>query len=342
MTTLRHHALQGAAWALSSVTVVTVCLAVYALVDNKRLALLYAGAFAVLDLVKYLLWPTAREAVTSGRRWSAAALLGAASVLAIGSGLATAERFTSALQARTAQQQAHDQRHADLLATRAAAERELTQLDSEAEAVRSEANALRARDIATPALALENAGMARIDAQRSAARERLDSTNRELAELQAQALPVALPADLTPLLGIGLALALEIIPALLLTLARPAPASAAQAQAATLAEASPAHTAPAEPAEAEGTAPAPTAAAAQHPAPARKFGNTEFPSQDTPLPQRIAALIARSTGDQRPPYRNPSTSGPAPDNPVSSITPSPSPRRRPVPLRTHLTPATAT
>ena len=181
-----------------------------------------------------------------------------------------------------------------------------------------------------------------IDAQRSAARERLDSTNRELAELQAQALPVALPADLTPLLGIGLALALEIIPALLLTLARPEPASAAQAQAATLAEASPAHTAPAEPAEAEGTAPAPAASAAQHPAPARKFGNTEFPSPDTPLPQRIAALIARSTGDQRPPYRNPSTSGPAPDDPVSSITPSPSPRRRPVPLRTHLTPATAT
>lgn len=343
MTTLRHHALQGAAWALSSVTVVTVCLAVYALVDDKRLALLYAGAFAVLDLVKYLLWPTAREAVTSGRRWSAAALLGAASVLAIGSGLATAERFTSALQARTAQQQAHDQRHADLLATRAAAERELTQLDSEAEAVRSEANALRARDIATPALALENAGLARIDAQRSAARERLDSTNRELAELQAQALPVALPADLTPLLGIGLALALEIIPALLLTLARPAPATAAQTHAAPLTETTPARAPAAEPAEAEATAPAaPAPTAAQHPAQAGKFGNAEFPRPDTPLPQRIAALIARNTGDQRPPYRHPSTSGPVPDDPVNSTTPSPGSRRRPVPLHPRLTPATAT
>lgn len=328
MTTLRHHALQGAAWALSSVTVVTVCLAVYALVDDKRLALLYAGAFAVLDLVKYLLWPTAREAVTNGRRRNAAVLIGAASVLAIGSGLATAERFTSALQARTAQQQAHDQRHADLLATRAATERELTQLDSEAGAVRSEANALRARDIATPALALESTGLARIDAQRSAARERLDSTNRELAELQAQALPVALPAELAPLLGIGLALALEIIPALLLTIARPAPAAAQQ-----LAAAQPAapHAEPAAPAD----------------APAR----TEQPAaEDSPAPvalvtldQRLAAKLARRSGDQRPPHRNPPPpSGPAPNDSAGTSSPPPTTRRRPVPLRAHPTPAIAT
>lgn len=323
MTTLRHHALQGAAWALSSVTVVTVCLAVYALVDDKRLALLYAGAFAVLDLVKYLLWPTAREAVSSGRRWSAAALLGAASVLAIGSGLATAERFTSALQARTAQQQAHDQRHADLLATRAATERELTQLDSEAGAVRSEANALRARDIATPALALESTGLARIDAQRSAARERLDSTNRELAELQAQALPVALPAELAPLLGIGLALALEIIPALLLTIARPAPVAAQQLAAAQ-------HTAP----HAEPTAPARTEQLAAEDSPA--------PATLVTLDQRLAAKLARRSGDQRPPHRNPPPSGPAPNDSAGTSSPPPNTRRRPVPLRAHPKPAIAT
>lgn len=325
--TIRHHALQGAAWALSSVTVVTVCLAVYALVDDKRLALLYAGAFAVLDLVKYLLWPTAREAVTSGRRWSAAALLGAASVLAIGSGLATAERFTSALQARTAQQQAHDQRHADLLATRAATERELTQLVAEAEAVRSEANALRARDIATPALALENAGMARIDAQRSAARERLDSTNRELAELQAQALPVALPAELAPLLGIGLALALEIIPALLLTIARPAPAAAQQLTAAQ----------PAAP-HAEPVAPADVPAHTEQPAAAA----SPAPATLVTLDQRLAAKLARRSGDQRPPHRNPPPSGPAPNDSAGTSSPPPNTRRRPVPLRAHPTPAIAT
>ncbi len=338
MTTLRHHALQGAAWALSSLTVVTICLAVYALVDDKRLALLYAAAFAVLDLVKYLLWPTAREAVTSGRRWSAAALLGAASVLAIGSGLATAERFTSALQARTAQQQAHDQRHADLLATRAAAERELTQLVAEAEAVRSEANALRARDIATPALALENAGMARIDAQRSAARERLDSTNRELAELQAQALPVALPAELAPLLGIGLALALEIIPALLLTIARPAPA-AAQGQAVAPTEATLAHASAGEPTVADTT---PLHAPTVDSPPAVEPHAPTAPNPETPLPQRIAALIARSTGNQRPPHRSPPPSGPAPNDNAETGSPPLNPRRRPVPLRAHLTPAIAT
>lgn len=320
--TIRHHALQGAAWALSSVTVVTVCLAVYALVDDKRLALLYAGAFAVLDLVKYLLWPTAREAVTSGRRWSAAALLGAASVLAIGSGLATAERFTSALQARTAQQQAHDQRHADLLATRAAAERELTQLDSEAEAVRSEANALRARDIATPALALENAGMARIDAQRSAARERLDSTNRELAELQAQALPVALPAELAPLLGIGLALALEIIPALLLTIARPAPAAQPTAQTN--------HTDSTQETTEQDAEPL-----------SLPFAETCRRMADAARNMQITFRPSAHEG-QRPPHRNPPPSGPAPNDSAGTSSPPPTTRRRPVPLRAHPTPAIAT
>lgn len=313
MTTLRHRAMHGAAWALSSVTVVTVCLAIYALVDDKRLAALYAGAFALLDLVKYLLWPTARDEAASGRRWSAFALFSAATVLAIGSGLATAERFTSAALARAAQQQAHEQRLTALDTARSDARRELESLNSAEAATRVEADALRARGIASPATALQTAELARIDARRSEARARLDAATREQTDLQAQPTAIAPSAGLAPLLGIGLALALEIIPALLLTIVRAAPPAAASTQA------------------------MPAAVTAEEPATAPL---QVFVDGLATLDQRLAGKLSRRTGVQRPPFRNPPPSGPAP-NP-SAGTPSPDLRRRSVPHRAAPTPAIAT
>lgn len=314
MTTLRHRVMHGAAWALSSVTVVTVCLAIYALVDDKRLAVLYAAAFAVLDLVKYLLWPTARDEAASGRRWSAFALFSAATVLAIGSGLATAERFTSAALARSAQQQAHEQRLAALHTARSDARRELESLDSAEAATRAEADALRARGIASPATALQTAELARIDARRSEARSRLDAATREQTDLQAQPAAIAPRADLAPLLGIGLALALEIIPALLLTIVRSAPPAVASAQAKPAAAATP-----------------------KEPATDRLQA---FMGELATLDQRLAAKIARWTGAHHPQLHNPPPSGPAPD--PSAGTPSTAPRQRSVPRRAEPTPAIAT
>lgn len=314
MTTLRNRAMHGAAWALSSVTVVTVCLAIYALVDDKRLAALYAGAFALLDLVKYLLWPTARDEAASGRRWSAFALFSAATVLAIGSGLATAERFTSAALARAAQQQAHEQRLIALDTARRDARRELESLDSAEAATRTEADALRARGIASPATALQTAELARIDARRSEARARLDAATREQTDLQAQPAAIAPSAGLAPLLGIGLALALEIIPALLLTIVRSTP--------------------PALPAAQDTSAPDATEETSE---------STNLSFAETCRRMAAAANNLRMNfipADQRPPHRNPPPSGPAP-NP-SAGTPSPDPRRRSVPHRAAPTPAIAT
>ncbi|CAD5377114.1 membrane hypothetical protein [Pseudomonas sp. OF001] len=303
----------GFAWALSSVTVVTISLAVYELVDDKRMALLYAGAFAVADLVKYMLWPTAREYFDGGRRASAVAMAVAASILAVFSGLATAERFTSDLGARAAQHQAHQQQFAVAELARSVAQQDLARLDAEAAAVSTEAAALRSRDFARAALNLTTTSDARIDALRADARNRLDTAARDLAELQAQPLPVAAPADLVPLLGLGLALVLEILPALLLTIVRTTP--------------------PANP-----VVPANQAASAPETA----------EQDDEPLPltfaescRRMAATARNLRGahaDQQPPHRNPPPSGPAP-NPSAVA---PLPRRQPHPRRAHLTPAIAT
>lgn len=222
-TTIRQRGMIGGAWALSSVTAVTVAISIYALIDDKRIGALFAGAFVVLDLVKYALWPTARDTIATGRRAAGMAMIACAIALAAVSAWATADLLTNALTARGAQHQAHQQRIADLEAGRAADAKEFDQLSTESAATRTQADALRARGMATPALNLETAALARIDARRSEARERLDKATSELATLRAQPVPGALPAELAPLLGIGLALALEIVPALLLTTLRTQP-----------------------------------------------------------------------------------------------------------------------
>lgn len=235
MRDFKNTALLGAAWALSSVTAITVALAVYALLDDKRLAVLFAGAFVVLDLVKYALWPVARDCIAGGRRLAGIALIACAVSLASVSGWATSDLLTGALSARAVKLEAQQHRIADLEAARTDARTALDALAAEAAAARQQADVLRARGMATPALNLENATHARLEARRADAQARLDAAAAELAGLRAEPLPAAMPVTLATLLGLGLALALEVVPALLLTVIRsepaPAPAEPAVAEA---------------------------------------------------------------------------------------------------------------
>lgn len=217
---LIHRALLGAAWALSGVTAVTVGAALHGLIATPWQAVLFAGAFVVLDLVKYLLWPTARDFFAAGRQRAARAMVGCAIVLAGVSAWATSDLFTNALRERAAQQVAQQQRIALAQAERAQAQHELEQLAGEAAAIRVQADALRARGMATPALNLETSALARLDTRHDAARERIALAGAELARLQALPVATTLPDALAHLLGLGLALALEIVPALLLTALR--------------------------------------------------------------------------------------------------------------------------
>ena len=232
---LIHRALLGAAWALSGVTAVTVGAALHGLIATPWQAVLFAGAFVVLDLVKYLLWPTARDFFAAGRQRAARAMVGCAIVLAGISAWATSDLFTNALRERAAQQVAQQQRIALAQAERAQAQHELEQLAGEAAAIRVQADALRARGMATPALNLETSALARLDTRHDAARERIALAGAELARLQALPVATTLPDALARLLGLGLALALEIVPALLLTALRGHTPAAAAVQESTAA-----------------------------------------------------------------------------------------------------------
>lgn len=244
---------------LSSITVVSVCMTVFMRIDSLPMAVMFAAGAALLDVFKYLAWPMA-AAMAAARRWVVAALLVAyalgMSVLSAG---ATYDRATDPLRAGLAEHQALQLRIVDLEAAHAADARALDALADEAAAVRGaaserraaidaeaqakalQADALRARGMATPARQLdesaaasaaaaraqvaddEAAAVARLEARREQLRERLDRRSLELAELRAVPAKVtAAEADAAALLALWFGIALEVVPALILVGLRPA------------------------------------------------------------------------------------------------------------------------
>lgn len=211
--------------ALAGVTATSVAMAIAALIDNTVLAALFASAAVVLDLFKYAAWPLALMLLAARR--TLAALLMMASALALGavSGWATYDRLMTSIISSQAEHQAqHEQRQADLLELRQADATRIEQLDAEAVAVHQQAAALRERGMVTRALELEAAALDRLDTLRAAAQERRDSASQELTALRSQPAKAAgLPLELATLLCLGFALALEVVPALILSALRPIP-----------------------------------------------------------------------------------------------------------------------
>lgn len=214
--------------ALAGVTATSVAMAIAALIDNAVLAVLFASAAVVLDLFKYAAWPLALMLLSARR--TLAALLMMASALALGavSGWATYDRLMTSIITSQAEHQARfEQRQTDLLELRQADAARIQQLDAEAAAVHHQANALRERGMVSRALELESAALARIDTQRNAAQVRRDNASQELTALLSQPAKAAgLPQQLATLLCLGFALALEVVPALILSALRPAPVTA--------------------------------------------------------------------------------------------------------------------
>lgn len=210
--------------ALCGVTAVSVCLAMFALIQDRVLAGLFAGAAVILDLIKYAAWPLALGLIALGRQGSAALMIVCALILGGVSGWATYDRLMSSLLAGRAQHQAiQEQRIADIEAARRADQARLVALDAEARSVQEQAAALRERGIVSKALQLESAALRRLDVQREETRARLEASSRELTALRSQpAKAASLPAQLATLLCLGFAAALEIVPALIFTALRAA------------------------------------------------------------------------------------------------------------------------
>lgn len=209
--------------ALAGVTATSVALAIAELIDNTLLAVLFALAAVVLDLFKYIAWPLALGLLAIRRTISALLMMACALALGGVSGWASYDRLMSSIITSRAEHQARfGLRQPDLLELREAEATRIQQLDAEAIAVNHQANSLRERGMVTRALELESAALARIDTQRSAAQARRDKAMQELTAMRSHPAKAAgLPLQLATLLCLGFAIALEVVPALILAALRP-------------------------------------------------------------------------------------------------------------------------
>lgn len=226
---LSHRLLHAIALALSSITMFSVAMAMLALIPDRTMAIVFAAAAVLLDAFKYLAWPLATGYLGSGRPLAGGLVMGCALILAGVSGWATYDRMLTSMTAAQARQQAiTTQRITDLQATQADARARLAVLDAEAESIRQQAAQLRARSIVTKAGELEASALPRIAEQRARQVERIDQASLELTALRSQtATTTTLPALLAGLLAAGFALALELVPALILSTLRGHVATAA-------------------------------------------------------------------------------------------------------------------
>ncbi|MGP3790318.1 hypothetical protein [Pseudomonas sp. B392_1p] len=203
--------------ALSSVTALSVAMALFALIADPLLAVVFAGAAVLLDAYKYLAWPIALGLFAAGKQLSAVLMITSALVLGAVSAWATYDRLLTSIMTGQARHAAiNEQRIADLQVMRADALQQLDALDAEARSVGEQARQLRERVVVTKAQEWEAAAQARIDNRRDNTLQRLDAVSVELTELRSRpAASAGLPAFMAIVLCAGFAFALEMVPALI-------------------------------------------------------------------------------------------------------------------------------
>lgn len=204
------------AFLLSSVTAISVAMAMYALIDDKRLTLLFASAAVLLDIFKYLAWPVAIRVL---RGSTAALTIVCALMLSVVSGWATYDRLMSSI---TISKVTHDVMTTDRVqALTQLAKNDsilISQLDKEISDATVQANELRARGMVSKALELEESVAARAASQRASAIARINDGSLEIAHIKSSvAKASSLPAFLAHFLCLGFAMSLEIVPALILS-----------------------------------------------------------------------------------------------------------------------------
>jgi len=204
------------AFLLSSVTAISVALAMYALIEDKNLALLFASAAVLLDIFKYLAWPVAIRVL---RGVSAALTISCALLLSGVSGWATYDRLMTSISVSKATHEVMTTERVSALTTMAQKDSALiSQLDKEISDAGAQANDLRARGMVSKALELEESVGSRAAAQRAQAIARINAGSLEIAHIKSGvAKASSLPPLLAQFLCLGFALSLEIVPALILT-----------------------------------------------------------------------------------------------------------------------------
>jgi len=204
------------AFLLSSVTAFSVALAIYTLIDDKVIAVIFAAAAVLLDVFKYLAWPVAVRVLSGSRRYL---MIACALMLSAVSCFATYERLYSSIDVSEISKEARDDVRAGALSTAVKKDFSLIDhLDTQAQAVSQQALVMREKGMVSKALELETTALARIDKERSEALSRIDSASRELTDIKSKVAKAAsLPAFLAQLLCVFFAICLELVPALILT-----------------------------------------------------------------------------------------------------------------------------
>ncbi|WP_233100776.1 hypothetical protein [Pseudomonas sp. MF6768] len=203
------------AFLLSSVTAISVALAMCALIEDKNLALLFASAAVLLDIFKYLAWPVAIRVL---RGTSAALTIACALMLSGVSGWATYDRLMTSISVSKATHEVMTTERVSALANMAQKDSALiSQLDKEISDAGLQANELRVRGMVSKALELEESVSSRAAAQRAQALARLNAGSLEIAHIKSGvAKASSLPPLLAQFLCLGFAMSLEIVPALIL------------------------------------------------------------------------------------------------------------------------------
>ncbi|WP_256597957.1 hypothetical protein [Pseudomonas sp. XWY-1] len=203
------------AFLLSSVTAISVALAMYALIDDKKLALLFAGAAVLLDIFKYLAWPVAIRVL---RGTSAVLTIGCALMLSVVSGWATYDRLMTSISVSKATHEAMTTERVAALTSMAQKDSALiSRLDKEIYDAAAQASDLRARGMVSKALELEESVGSRAAIQRAQAIARINAGSLEIAQIKSTvAKASSLPPLLAQLLCLGFAMSLEVVPALIL------------------------------------------------------------------------------------------------------------------------------
>lgn len=204
-------ALTPLALALAGVTAGSVGMAVHGLIADPLLAWMFSGAAVALDIFKYAAWPAAAALAASGRKFLAAGLVSCAVVFAGVSGWATYDRFVGAVEGRSI---GNEIRLADLEKVQEVEKLRLEALDAQIADIRRQADSLRLRGVITKAQELEAFSLTRADSERAKAVARIEAASKERQQITSKK-GSTLPSAVTSLIGLGFALALEVVPVLI-------------------------------------------------------------------------------------------------------------------------------
>src|SRR3990167_1234871 len=204
---------------LSSVTAISVALAIYDLIEDPRLALLFASAAVLLDIFKYLAWPVAVRVLTGPR---SLLMMCCAVMLSAVSAWATYDRLLSSISNSRVTHDVLNKDRAAVLNQQALKNSSLIEsLDIQLEEASSQANLLRSRGMVSKALELEESVAARVAQQRAEALDAINTASLELTRIKStQVKASGVTQALIQILCLSFALCLEIVPALALSSVR--------------------------------------------------------------------------------------------------------------------------